>query len=243
MKTRLFLALAITLGSAAAQDKQNPAAAAAEPAAQPSTPAPAPGPAPMDKVSYFIGNNMGGQFAGQGIKVDIEAFVAGMKDALDGKQPKYSREELMAAMQAFEAEMQANAAKAGDASKEAGVKFLAENGKRKEVTTTASGLQYEVLKEGKGAKPAATDKVKVHYHGTLISGKVFDSSVDRGEPIEFPVQGVIRGWVEALQLMPVGSKWKLFIPSDLAYGPNGAGNDIGPNEALIFEVELLEIVK
>ncbi|MCB1210924.1 MAG: FKBP-type peptidyl-prolyl cis-trans isomerase, partial [Verrucomicrobiales bacterium] len=132
-----------------------------------------------------------------------------MKDALDGKQPKYAREELMAAMQAFEAEMQANAAKAGDASKEAGVKFLAENGKRKEVTTTASGLQYEVLKEGKGAKPAATDKVKVHYHGTLINGKVFDSSVDRGEPIEFPVQGVIRGWVEALQLMPVGSKWKL----------------------------------
>ena len=249
MKIRLFLALAITLGSAAAQDKQNPAAAAAEPAAKPAaaepapTPTPAPGPAPMDKVSYFIGNNMGGQFAGQGIKVDIEAFVAGMKDALDGKQPKYTREELMAAMQAFEAEMQAHAAKAGDNAKAEGEKFLAANGKRKEVTTTASGLQYEVLKEGKGAKPAATDKVKVHYHGTLISGTVFDSSVDRGEPIEFPVQGVIRGWVEALQLMPVGSKWKLFIPSNLAYGESGAGGDIGPNEALVFEVELLDIVK
>jgi len=127
--------------------------------------------------------------------------------------------------------------------KAAGDKFLAENGKRKEVTTTKSGLQYEVIKVGTGHKPAITDTVSVHYHGTLIDGKVFDSSVERGMPITFGVQQVIKGWTEVLQLMPVGSKWKIFIPSQLAYGENGAGGDIGPNEALIFEVELLGIVK
>jgi len=118
---------------------------------------------------------------------------------------------------------------------------LATNGKRAEVTTLASGLQYEVITEGTGAKPAATDKVTVHYHGTLIDGTVFDSSVDRGQPASFPVNGVIPGWVEALQLMPTGSKWKLFIPSDLAYGARGAGGDIGPNATLIFDVELISI--
>ena len=122
-----------------------------------------------------------------------------------------------------------------------GLDFLAENGKRAEVVTLASGLQYEVIVDGKGKKPAATDKVKCHYHGTLIDGKVFDSSVERGEPIVFPVSGVIQGWVEALQLMGVGSKWKLYIPSHLAYGPQGAGKNIGPNETLVFEVELLSI--
>jgi FKBP-type peptidyl-prolyl cis-trans isomerase FklB len=122
-----------------------------------------------------------------------------------------------------------------------GLDFLAENGKRAEVVTLASGLQYEVLVDGKGKKPAATDKVKCHYHGTSIDGKVFDSSVDRGTPAVFPVSGVIKGWVEALQLMGVGSKWKLYIPSHLAYGPQGAGNSIGANETLVFEVELLSI--
>jgi FKBP-type peptidyl-prolyl cis-trans isomerase len=143
-----------------------------------------------------------------------------------------TQEELMAAMQAFEASMQAKAAMRGQASKAVGDKFLADNGKRKGVTTTASGLQYEVIKAGDGPKPAATDKVNVHYHGTLIDGKVFDSSVERGQPITFGVQEVIKGWTEALQLMPVGSKWKIFIPSQLAYGEHGAGGDIGPNEAL-----------
>ena len=119
--------------------------------------------------------------------------------------------------------------------------FLEKNGAREEVTTTASGLQYEVLKAGDGPSPAETDEVTVHYHGTLINGKVFDSSVERGQPASFPVNRVIAGWVEALQLMKVGDKWKLFIPSDLAYGPRGAGNDIGPNATLIFEVELLGI--
>ena len=125
---------------------------------------------------------------------------------------------------------------------EKGQKFLEENGLRAEVTTTESGLQYEILVEGKGAIPTAEDNVKVHYHGTLIDGTVFDSSVERGEPATFRTTGVIRGWIEALQMMPVGSKWKLFIPADLAYGPRGSGKVIGPNETLIFEVELIEIV-
>jgi FKBP-type peptidyl-prolyl cis-trans isomerase FklB len=127
--------------------------------------------------------------------------------------------------------------------KEEGKKYLAENGKRKGVATTASGLQYEVLKEGTGPKPAVTDSVNVHYHGTLIDGKVFDSSVERGEPTSFPLQGVIRGWTEGLQLMPVGSKWRFHIPSDLAYGDQAQGDDIPPGSTLIFDVELLGIVK
>ncbi len=198
---------------------------------------------PMDKVSYFIGTNMGGQLKSQGIAVDIKALAEGIADAIAGKESKYSQEEIGAAMQAFEAKMQADAMKQAEESKVAGEKFLTDNGKREGVTTTASGLQYEVITKAEGAKPQATDEVKVHYHGTLVDGKVFDSSVERGEPVTFPVQGVIKGWVEALQLMPVGSKWKLFIPSDLAYGKSGAGADIGPDATLIFEVELLEIVK
>ncbi len=125
----------------------------------------------------------------------------------------------------------------------AGERFLAENGQRIGVITTASGLQYEVIKAGDGPKPVATDKVTVHYHGTLIDGKVFDSSVERGMPITFGVQEVIKGWTEALQLMPVGSKWRVYIPSGLAYGEQGAGGDIGPNEALIFDIELLNITR
>ena len=211
----------------------------AEPAAAPA----AAGPVPMDKVSYFIGRNFGEQFKGQGIAIDLTALNEGIKSGLAGEKAKYTQDELMAAMQAFEASMQAKAASRGQEAKAAGDKFLAENAKRKGVTTTASGLQYEVIKAGDGPKPAVTDKVNVHYHGTLLNGKVFDSSVERGMPITFGVQEVIKGWTEALQLMPVGSKWKIFIPSQLAYGENGAGGDIGPNEALVFEVELLGIVK
>jgi FKBP-type peptidyl-prolyl cis-trans isomerase FklB len=125
---------------------------------------------------------------------------------------------------------------------EAGTKFLAENAKNEAVVSLESGLQYEIVTEGNGAIPKDTDSVKCHYHGTLIDGTVFDSSVSRGEPAVFPVNGVIKGWVEALQLMPLGSKWKLYVPSDLAYGAQGAGNLIGPHTTLIFEVELLEIV-
>ncbi|MGV3661393.1 MAG: FKBP-type peptidyl-prolyl cis-trans isomerase [Prosthecobacter sp.] len=213
----------------------------AQPATAPATAAPTT--VPMDKVSYFIGRNFGDQFKNQGIAIDLNALLEGVKSGMAGDKPKYSQEELMAAMQAFENSMREKEASRGNEAKDKGIKFLAENGKKKGVTTTASGLQYEVLKAGDGPKPVATDRVNVHYHGTLIDGKVFDSSVERGMPITFGVQEVIKGWTEALQLMPVGSKWRVYIPSTLAYGEQGAGGDIGPNEALIFDVELLGIVK
>lgn len=203
----------------------------------------APTTVPMDKVSYFIGRNFGDQFRAQGIAIDLAALNEGIKSGMAGEKPKYTQEELMAAMQAFETSMRDKENAKGKEAKAKGDQFLAENGKKKGVTTTASGLQYEVIKAGDGPKPAATDRVNVHYHGTLIDGKVFDSSVERGMPITFGVQEVIKGWTEALQLMPVGSKWRIFIPSTLAYGEQGAGGDIGPNEALIFDVELLGIVK
>ena len=237
--TTALLCAALAAASLTNAQEVKPAQPADAPAAAPAAPAPV----SMDKVSYFIGNNIGQNFKSQGIAIDIAALNEGIKAALSGEKPKYTQEELMAAMTAFEASMQAKAAMRGQEAKAVGDKALAENGKRKGVTTTASGLQYEVLKAGDGPKPAATEKVSVHYHGTLLNGKVFDSSVERGMPITFGVQEVIKGWTEALQLMPVGSKWKIYIPSQLAYGENGAGGDIGPNEALIFEVELLGIVK
>ncbi len=199
-----------------------------------------------DSVSYAIGvlvgsNNKKQLESAPGTdEMNLEIMANAFRAASLGEEAKISEEEANAIVQKFfrdasEREAQANL--------EAGNKFLEENGKREGVTTTESGLQYEVLTEGTGEKPAATDKVRVHYHGTLTDGTVFDSSVDRGEPAVFGVGQVIKGWTEALQLMPVGSKWKVYIPSDLAYGPRGAGGDIGPNAALIFEVELLEIVK
>jgi FKBP-type peptidyl-prolyl cis-trans isomerase FklB len=208
----------------------------------------------MEKISYLMGREIAsmqnGQLGQQGLKIDGEAFAQGAKDGIAGVKPKYTEAELEEAYKAFQAHMAGAEAKregemkaGGEQSKAAGAKFLAENGKREGVTTTASGLQYEVMKKGDGPKPVPTDRVNVHYHGTLLSGKVFDSSVDRGQPITFGVQEVIKGWTEALQLMPVGSKWKLFIPSEIAYGDRGAGGDIGPNETLIFEVEVLGIVK
>lgn len=218
----------------------------AEPAASPAV--------PMDKISYLMGREIAGmqngQLGQQGLKLDLENYVAGARDGIEGKEPKFSKEELEKAYQTFQAYMADQEQKrttemkaGGDKAKETGVKYLAENGKREGVTQTASGLQYEVLKKADGPKPAVTDTVSVHYRGTLINGTEFDSSYKRGEPATFPLQGVIKGWTEALQLMPVGSKWKLVIPSELAYGERGAGSDIGPNETLIFEVELLGIVK
>ncbi len=192
------------------------------------------------RVSYGIALNIGSNIARQGgLEVDNDAFLAGLQDGLKGADPRVSEADLQAAFAAIQQKAEAAAAKGSEANIAAGEKFLAENGKRAGVTTTASGLQYEVLKAGTGPKPTAQQTVKVHYHGTLIDGTVFDSSVQRGEPIEFPVTGVIPGWVEALQLMPVGSKWKLFIPQNLAYGPRATGK-IPAGSALIFEVELLE---
>jgi FKBP-type peptidyl-prolyl cis-trans isomerase len=194
----------------------------------------------MNIVSYAIANNMGKQMGQQGFKPDYDSYIQGLKDGVSGAKPKYSEAEIQETMMKFQGAMQAAAGQAAARSAEVGKKFLEDNGKRKEVTTTKSGLQYEVLKAAEGAKPKDTDNVTVHYTGTLITGKTFDSSVERGEPASFPLNGVIPGWTEGLQLMSVGSKYKFFIPSNLAYGENGPPN-IGSNQALIFEVELIKI--
>lgn len=194
------------------------------------------------KASYGIGRQIGDQLANQSFEgLALSAVQQGIEDALLDKAFAVSREEIGEAFrlltERLEAEEQARAEQMGAE----GQAFLAENAQRPEVQVTESGLQYEVLKAGEGAIPSRSDKVRVHYHGTFTDGKVFDSSVQRGQPAEFPVGGVIPGWVEALQLMPVGSKWKLFIPQELAYGARGAGS-IPPYSTLVFEVELLDVL-
>lgn len=194
-------------------------------------------------VSYGIGRQMGDQLASNPFEGVAPAAVAqGVIDALNGVAMPYSNEEMQAAFEEINKRMQAEAAEKHKALASAGEAFLAENAKKPGVTVTASGLQYEVITQGSGPIPTATSKVKTHYHGTLIDGTVFDSSVNRGQPIDFPVNGVIAGWTEALQLMPVGSKWRLYIPHNLAYGERGAGGSIAPFSALIFDVELIDIV-
>lgn len=192
-----------------------------------------------DKVSYSLGISIGQNIKNQGIDtLNIDAFAKALEDVYAESTFLIGEEEGNQLIQDyFAAKAQAAAGK----NVEAGKTFLAENAKREGVVTLPSGLQYEVLTEGNGPKPTLKDNVTTHYHGTLIDGTVFDSSVDRGEPASFPVGGVIKGWTEALQLMPVGSKWKLFVPSDLAYGERGAGGKIGPNTTLIFDVELIKI--
>lgn len=193
----------------------------------------------IDSVSYGIGINIGRSLAGQGMEsLNPEIIAEALNDVLSGGELKMTDEESMSIVNTYMQDVQL---KRAQAAKDEGAKFLEKNGKRGKVTTLASGLQYEIMVEGTGPKPGPTDKVKTHYHGTLLNGDVFDSSVERGEPISFPVNGVIKGWTEALQLMPVGSKWKLFIPYDLAYGERGAGGKIGPFATLIFEVELIDI--
>lgn len=229
MRKTIFTAL-LSLAYAGVMQAQDgkPAAAAAAVPAEPTA----------ADVGYALGCLIGKNVSAQGLKPDVEAMVAALKDTMAGKPAKYTDQQLQQIMQSH----QMTAAKAASGKNtEEGKAFLEKNGKREGVKTTASGLQYEVLKPGTGAKPAATDTVKVHYHGTLIDGSVFDSSVDRGEPISFPLNGVIKGWTEGVQLMPVGSKYKFVIPSELAYGDRGAGGKIGPNATLIFEVELLAI--
>ena len=195
----------------------------------------------MDKVSYALGRSIGNNFENSGIKdLQVEDFVKGLTDVLSGNQPAITYDEAKEVINNYFMKLQKERL---EINKKAGEEFLNINRHKAGVVELPSGLQYEVLKNGTGAKPTATDKVKCHYHGTLINGTVFDSSVQRGEPAVFGVSQVIPGWVEALQLMPVGSKWRLFIPSNLAYGENGAGNLIEPNSTLIFDVELLDIVK
>ncbi|MBV6655378.1 MAG: FKBP-type peptidyl-prolyl cis-trans isomerase [Mameliella sp.] len=193
----------------------------------------------MDQLSYALGVLLAQNLQNQGFdNLDEASMNAAIHDVLAGNEPKLTPEEANKVIQDYMQEKQK--AQHADAIKK-GEDFLAENAKREGIKVTESGLQYEVLKEGTGEKPSASSKVSVHYHGTLIDGTVFDSSVERGEPTSFGVNQVIKGWTEALQLMPQGSKWKLYIPADLAYGPRGAGGKIGPYETLIFEVELLEI--
>lgn len=222
-----------------AQDAPKPAAAA--PAATAAPDADPLASVPMDKVSYFIGRNIGKQMAGQGFKPDYDALKNGLQDAAEKKESKYPEADLRAAMEKFSAAMQQVEAKRAAEASKASEAYLVENGKKKGVTTTASGLQYEVLTAADGPKPAATDTVKVHYRGTLTNGEEFDSSYARNEPAEFPLNGVIAGWTEGVQLMSKGSKFKFVIPGKLAYGESGSPPKIGPNETLVFEVELLEI--
>ncbi len=192
----------------------------------------------MDSLSYSLGVLIAQNFKQQGLEsVEANEVAEGISDVLAGKE-KMTVEK---ANEIFGAHMEAKQKDMHKDNVEAGKKFLEENAKRDGVITLPSGLQYEILTEGSGPKPAATDKVTTHYHGTLIDGTVFDSSVERGQPATFPVNGVIAAWVEALQLMPTGSKWKLYCPSDLAYGDRGAGQLIGPFATLVFEVELISI--
>lgn len=195
----------------------------------------------IDSVSYGIGASIGQNLKKDGLDViSVDILAKAINDAFKGDTTVMKLADAQGVIQSY---MMGVEKKKGEANIEKGKKFLEENGKKPGVITLPSGLQYQIIKEGTGPKPALTDKVTTHYHGTLMDGTVFDSSVERGQPAQFPVNQVIPAWTEALQLMPVGSKWKLFAPANLAYGERGAGGKIGPNETLIFEVELLSIDK
>jgi FKBP-type peptidyl-prolyl cis-trans isomerase len=198
-----------------------------------------------DKFSYALGMNLGSNLHKQSVPVDPNILLRGLKDALAGGKTALTEEQARAALMEVQNEMrkkqQAEMQAAGEANKKEGDAFLAANKAKEGVVTLPSGLQYKILTQGTGPKPTATDSVVCNYRGTLINGTEFDSSYKRGEPATFPVSGVIKGWTEALQLMPVGSKWQLFVPSDLAYGERSPGPEIAPDSTLIFEVELLSI--
>lgn len=195
------------------------------------------------KASYGVGRNMGMQLLNQPFDgLDIQCVSQGLIDAFEKVESPVSQADMEAAFQHISQIMQAKQAELSKGVIAEGAKFLEENANKEGVTVTESGLQYEVITEGSGEKPSATSTVRTHYHGTLIDGTIFDSSYDRGQPAEFPVNGVIKGWTEALQLMSVGSKWRLTIPYELAYGEQGAGAAIGPFSTLVFDVELLDII-
>ena len=255
------LLAAMLLGHAPAQDapastppskpaQSTPKAPAAKkapaPAAKPATAA-APLTTQRQKNSYALGMSIGLGLKKQGVADSIDSALAvrGMREALAGGKTAMTEDEMKTALQQlrtqFQATQEAKAKEAGSSARKEGDTFLAANKAKDGVKVVPDGLQYKVLTEGNGPKPSATDTVTVNYRGTLIDGKEFDSSYKRGQPASFPVNGVIKGWTEALQLMPVGSKWQIFIPADLAYGDRGAGADIGPGATLIFEVELLSI--
>lgn len=235
------LALLMSVG-AYAQDSTKKSATAKPAAAAPT------GAELKNKASFALGLGLGQNLKAQGVEVDVQQFVKGLTEGLSDAEPSMGPEEMQAVMVALQKEVNAKRAEMakGESAKNSaeGKAFLADNAKKEGVKTLPSGLQYQVLKQGTGPKPTAASNVRTHYRGTLLDGTEFDSSYKRGEPAEFPVGGVIQGWTEALQLMPVGSKYKLFIPAALAYGEQGPpGSKIGPNSTLVFEVELLEIVK
>jgi FKBP-type peptidyl-prolyl cis-trans isomerase FklB len=237
---KVLCVLALCLGLVACQEKTGGSATALK--------------TQSDSVSYSIGMNIGKSIMQDSLSINPEVLAAGIKDILSKKTAMLTDSQMQMTLNAFQQQMMAkqqekmakqqdSLAKAGEINKTEGAKFLAENKTKPGVVTLPSGLQYEVLKEGTGPMPKATDNVRVHYKGTLRDGSVFDSSIDRGEPASFNVSGVVPGWTEALKLMKVGSKWRVFIPAELGYGAQGAGEKIGPNEVLIFEMELLGIEK
>lgn len=198
---------------------------------------------PAQKASYGIGLSMGKNLSQEGMDdLDSQAVALGIEDALTKKDQRLSDDELMEAFSFLQARAQERMSALNDAAAKGGADFLAENAKRDGVITTESGLQYEVIAKAEGAQPKVSDVVSVHYQGTLVDGSVFDSSIERGEPVEFPVGGVIPGWVEGLQLMSVGEKYKFYIPSELAYGAQSPTPAIPANSTLVFEVELLDII-
>lgn len=198
----------------------------------------------IQKVSYIMGTNIGSQIKGEAFEVDIPSLTLGLSDAVAGNEPKLSEDEVKAVIEAFQAkvmaEQEASAKLVAETNIKEGEVFLAENAKKEGVVVLESGLQYKILTAGTGAIPTPENTVEVHYKGTLLDGTEFDSSFKRGVPAQFGVTQVIPGWVEALQLMKEGAKWELYVPADLAYGPGGTGGLIGPNQTLIFEVELLK---
>jgi len=218
---------------------------AESPPATAAAPAPVQLETPAQRLSYGIALTLGQRMKADKVPMDVDAFSAGLRDAIEGAEPRLSQEEISAEMQAYQekavAEQQAAQAALAESNLAAATAFLAENAAKEGVTVTDSGLQYEVIEAGDGPKPGPDDTVEVHYSGTLVDGTEFDSSYKRGEPVTFGVNQVIPGWTEALQLMPVGSKYRLVIPPELGYGAGGAGQAIGPNAALVFEVELLSI--
>ncbi|KIC93067.1 FKBP-type peptidyl-prolyl cis-trans isomerase [Flavihumibacter solisilvae] len=234
------LFLAATTGNAQVKAAAKPAVKpAAKPAAKQTGTAPALKNT-IDSVSYAVGMSLATFYREQGITNINTALVSrALNDAMKGKKTLLTEEQMNMSITNYLQQLKKEKAAAA---RQAGEAFLAANKTKPGVVTLPSGLQYLIVKEGSGPTPKLTDKVKCHYHGTLIDGTIFDSSVDRGQPIDFPVNGVIKGWIEALQLMPVGSKWKLFIPADLAYGDQQAGAHITPGSTLVFDVELLEIV-
>jgi len=197
----------------------------------------------QQKLSYMVGHNLGQKLRADVPDLDEVAFAQGVHDALQEKPSPIPEAEAKALFAAFQQKRQAEGAKRGEANLKAGQAFLAANKAKEGIATLPSGVQYRILQATEGDKPTASDKVVAHYRGTLLNGKEFDSSHKRGEPTTFPVKGVIPGWQQVLPLMSVGSKWQIFVPTDQAYGPRGAGADIGPNETLIFEIELIKILK